>query len=105
MAQLQAYGYPGNVRELINLIERMVIMSEGDAIGLSDLPAEVRSAVPVFQRFTAEKMPLAQTVKAFERYLIQEALKRHQSPVQAARELGIHYSTLWRKLGKPSVAE
>jgi len=100
MAQLQAYAYPGNVRELINVIERMVVMSEGDTIGLSDLPAEIRSATPVFQRYAAEKLPLAQAVQAFERYMIEETMKRHQSPVRAARELGIHYTTLWRKLGK-----
>jgi len=104
MAQLQAYGYPGNVRELINLIERIVIMSEGDTIGLASLPAEVRSAAPDFGRFCAENMPLAEAVQAFERYMIQETLKRHQSPVHAARELGIHYSTLWRKLGKSQAA-
>lgn len=100
MAQLQTYDYPGNVRELINLIERMIIMSEGDTIGLENLPAEVRCASPDFQRFRTQKMPLAQAVQAFERYMIQETMKRHKSPAQAAKELGIHYSTLWRKLGK-----
>ena len=41
---LMRYDFPGNVRELINLVERMIVMSEGLVISLSDLPGELRES-------------------------------------------------------------
>ncbi len=46
MAVLGSYAWPGNIRELENTIERIVILSQGDEIGVEDLPAEVRAGAP-----------------------------------------------------------
>ena len=46
MEALVTYQWPGNVRELENTIERIVILAQGDEIGVQDLPAEVRMGAP-----------------------------------------------------------
>jgi two-component system response regulator AtoC len=44
LALLQAYPWPGNVRELRNAVERMTVLSRGDAITVADVPPEIREA-------------------------------------------------------------
>ena len=47
MDRLMRYNYPGNVRELINIMERMMIMSDGNLISISDLPAEFKETATI----------------------------------------------------------
>lgn len=98
--RLMGYDYPGNVRELINIMERMIIMSEGDVIGVSDLPLEVRQAEGQFQEPVGEGITLKAALQAFETRMIAAALRRHGTMSLAAKALGIHPTTLWRKLGR-----
>ncbi|MEW6137062.1 MAG: sigma 54-interacting transcriptional regulator [Thermodesulfobacteriota bacterium] len=98
--RLMGYDYPGNVRELINIMERMIIMSEGDVIGVSDLPREVRQAKGHFQEPVGEGITLKAALQAFETRMIAAALRRHGTMSLAAKALGIHPTTLWRKLGR-----
>jgi PAS domain S-box-containing protein len=97
---LQKYAYPGNIRELVHLVERMFTMSERDVIEGGDLPSEVRSSAPALPRVGAGDMTLDRAMNAFEEHIVRDVLKRSSSPQEAARALGIHYSTLWRKLKK-----
>ncbi|MFH1034157.1 MAG: sigma 54-interacting transcriptional regulator [Pseudomonadota bacterium] len=96
--RLMHYHYPGNVRELINIMERMMVMSEGDQITLADLPGEFRQAGFGRPEDWEEGASLKAAVEALERRLIKGALARHQSTALAARALGVHPSTLWRKM-------
>jgi len=95
---LMRYGYPGNVRELLNMVERMVIMSEGEAITLADLPGELRPAPGGAAPPLPEGLGLKDTVAALEAQVIRRALDAHPSLAQTARALGVHPSTLWRKI-------
>ncbi len=98
---LMRYDYPGNVRELINIMERMIVMSEGDLISLADLPGELKQpAASRSEPWGEEGLTLKQAVEALETHLIRGALKRHESVALAARALGVHPSTLWRKLAR-----
>ena len=97
MDRLVSYDYPGNVRELINLLERMVVMSEGEVITLEDLPGELREQ-EVGEELGKGGMTLKAAVEALERRMIAQALERWGSPRRAAMELGVHPSTLWRKM-------
>jgi PAS domain S-box-containing protein len=97
---LQKYAYPGNVRELIHIIERIFTMSEKEIIEADELPAEVLSSAPVIPRLGRRDMTLARALDMYAEHLLRDVLKRSGSPCEAARTLGIHYSTLWRKLKK-----
>ena len=93
---LGAYEFPGNVRELENILERAVIFARGPTIDAGDLEIGPSGPKP-----TDETTPPAEpgTLKQHERRLIQEALARWQgNRTRAARELGISRRTLFNKI-------
>ncbi len=85
--QLMGYTWPGNVRELRNVADRCVLGIEGGSPPFG----EVRPDGP---------QPLAETVEAFERALIAEALRRHGSLARAAEALVVAKTTLHDKIRK-----
>jgi PAS domain S-box-containing protein len=100
--RLMMHNFPGNVRELINLMERMIVMSEGEVITLADLPRQLRSA-PLGEigegvDWSDGEYTLKAALEAFESHLILGALHRNDSMAAAARTLGTKPSTLWRKV-------
>jgi PAS domain S-box-containing protein len=100
MDRLMRYNYPGNVRELINIMERMMIMSEGNLISISDLPVELREQTHSNIDMFEDGMTLGKAMDQFEGRVIVRALVRHKTLLKAARSLGIHPTTLWRKMTK-----
>jgi transcriptional regulator with PAS, ATPase and Fis domain len=94
MGVLTAHDYPGNVRELQNIIEHaFVLLGEGQ-IGLDHLPPEL---VPV-SRLPGARRNIDETVKAAEAQAIQEALAHNGgNRLASARALGMHKSTFFRK--------
>ncbi|MFH1032913.1 MAG: sigma 54-interacting transcriptional regulator [Pseudomonadota bacterium] len=98
-AAVLRYSFPGNVRELENLVERVLIMSRGQEISLEDLPPEVRQVSASSPGvIAAADVNLRQRMQALEGEIIKESLKRHGSQRRAARHLGISQATLARKL-------
>jgi Nif-specific regulatory protein len=100
---LRAYGYPGNVRELENILRRAVILARGPRLGLADLPprvAEARVAVkaPPTTRagLRAERTRAAATAsEAVERAFLTELLTTtHGNVAEAARRAGMNRSWL-----------
>jgi PAS domain S-box-containing protein len=98
--RLMGYDYPGNVRELINIVEVMAIMSEGPSIGLADAPGEIRQSLPGAGDPLLAGLTLKAAVQAFEVRLVKQALNRHGTVHRAAEALGVHPTTLWRKLAR-----
>jgi len=91
IAQLRKYPFPGNVRELENAIEHAFVMCHDKEISPTHLPPNILSEV--VSRDGNGSDP------ANEETLIKEALIRHKGHrTMVARELGIHRSTLWRKM-------
>ncbi len=92
LARLMDYDYPGNVRELENIIEQAFVLCRGGLIEVRHLPVELRPA--------GEEPAVAPvSLEAMERRLISDALKRHRgNRSRAAAELGIDASTLYRKI-------
>jgi PAS domain S-box-containing protein len=97
MARLMAYSFPGNVRELENVVERAFILCQGDRIGVEHLPTSIVQ-LPVTVAGTI--VPTTTTsIAAAEREAVRAALERnHGNRTRAAAELGIHRTTLIRKL-------
>jgi PAS domain S-box-containing protein len=94
MARLMEYDYPGNVRELENIIEQAFVLCRGGLIELHHLPPELR---PFGSIGTARFQPTS--LRAMEKHLICETLQRYRgNRGKAARELGIDASTLYRKI-------
>jgi DNA-binding NtrC family response regulator len=93
-AVLRAYSYPGNVRELQNIIERAVALAEGDTVTLADLP-------PDLQDFPSLANGRWHTLEEQEREYIQRVLEfTHNHIGESARILDLPRTTLWRKMKK-----
>ena len=100
------YDFPGNVRELENIIEHAAILTKGIEIQSRHLPSylrrrhELSPALPSIPE--GEDMSVLDNV---ERDLIVRALERHRGrTAAAARDLGVHRSTLWRKIKRYGIA-
>ncbi len=95
---LAHHWWPGNLRELRNTIERAVIVSQGCAIGLADLPEPIRQRHP----FTSDPITVGQrvTLRRLEEEHIRRVLANTASLDQASEILGIDPSTLYRKRRK-----
>jgi two-component system NtrC family response regulator len=94
---LLRYDYPGNVRELENLVERAVVLSRSDVIGRGDLPLTLEEAEAPGEPQTQ----LTAAVEGLERRMIKDALKRADGvQTRAADLLGITERALRYKLKK-----
>ncbi|MCG8635540.1 MAG: sigma 54-interacting transcriptional regulator [Desulfobacterales bacterium] len=97
---LSQYDFPGNVRELENLVRRLVTMTEKDLIDLGDLPPMSSGSVPVMPPDSSEGPGYQDEVAAFEFRRLTEAVEQYGSQRKAAKALGISQATLSRKLKK-----
>ncbi len=94
MAGLMEHDFPGNVRELENIVEQAFVLARGEIIETRDLPPELRPS-------EARKSPDFGhvSIKAMEKRLIEETLRRHEgNRRKAAQDLGVNPSTLYRKI-------
>ena len=106
MATLQAYDWPGNVRQLRNVIDWLLIMAPGDArepIRAEMLPAEIGSDAPAVVRWDKSgeimSLPLRDAREVFEReYLIAQVTRFGGNISRTAAFIGMERSALHRKL-------
>jgi NtrC-family two-component system response regulator AlgB len=90
---LVAYRWPGNLRELVNVLERVVILARGATLGVDLLPEELQHGLR-----RQPDVPLAEeSLEAAERRHLVSVLARHPTLESAAKALGIDPSTLYRK--------
>jgi transcriptional regulator with PAS, ATPase and Fis domain len=100
------YDFPGNVRELENIIEHAMILTKGIEIQPRNLPSYLsnKQREPLARAKISEEQDLA-VLERVERDLIASALGRNGgNTAAAAKELGIHRSTLWRKMKRYGIA-
>jgi len=102
LKMLMAYDWPGNVRELESVIERALLLGEGDLIVPADLPASLRPGAAAPRRATELEIPdTGIDLEAVERSLILKALDKAGGNVtRAARLLGLSRRTLQYRLEK-----
>jgi DNA-binding NtrC family response regulator len=102
MNVLVQYSYPGNIRELENVIERAVVFCDGNFITLSDLPVFLRETLE--DDLVFEGLTLPEKVKKLERNEIQRALRNNGGiKSKAARALGITERILSYKIKTYSI--
>ncbi|MCP3979302.1 MAG: sigma-54-dependent Fis family transcriptional regulator [bacterium] len=109
MEHLTAYDWPGNIRELRNVLERIMILEDKEQIGLEDLPSEIVGNAPqtgenatVGRTRSDVVLPLGTlTLEDLERGAIEQALERtSRNQVKAAKLLGISRDTLRYRMKK-----
>jgi transcriptional regulator with GAF, ATPase, and Fis domain len=100
MELLQAYDFPGNVRELQNEVQRLVIQIEGDGFVTPELLSQrIRQVEGLVERIKPTKGTLKETMDQIERWLLVEALREHDNNKTAtAKTLGITREGLHKKL-------
>jgi two-component system, NtrC family, response regulator AlgB len=91
---LAAYHWPGNTRELVNVLERAVILSQGDSIKPDHLPDCLLGRAP---RAPADTPTNRLSLEELERQHIERVLADSGTLEEAATRLGINPTTLWRK--------
>ena len=93
LERLSRYAFPGNVRELANLVDRLGVTARADTIDVADLPPEIAAPAP------ARAVPgrLREAVRRVEASLLRDALERYGTQEQAARHLGVGQATVARK--------
>ena len=100
------YDFPGNVRELENIIEHATILTKGIEIQFRHLPSYLARKHEV--SLAPASLPEGENMSVLdnvERDLIVRALERHRGrSAAAAKELGVHRSTLWRKIKRYGIA-
>jgi DNA-binding NtrC family response regulator len=94
--KLIAYAWPGNIRELANVIERAVVLGEGPELTVHHLPARVIGAQPAA---VSDEVPYHDAVNSYRRELIVRALASAQgNRAAAAKNLGLHRTHLMKLL-------
>lgn len=94
---ISKYDFPGNVRELENLMKRLVTMTEGDIIEAKHLPSIFLQG-DILNTGPTEEMNYQEKINSFELKIINDAIKKYGSQRKAGKALGISQSTLSRKL-------
>lgn len=106
---LIGYEWPGNVRQLQNVVERCVVLASGDTITVDDLPAEIRDEESQFKSavdLLPSRLNLADTLEKIEAALVRRALAQNDFvKVKTAESLGISKSLLQYKLKKYHLTE
>jgi DNA-binding NtrC family response regulator len=100
---LQGYAFPGNVRELENLLERGVALANGSTLELAHLPDDLkRMSLEVFRREGGRFRSLDEQEKAYIEWVLKEVDGNRS---RAAAILGLDRVTLWRKLKRYRITE
>jgi two-component system NtrC family response regulator len=101
---LMKYNYPGNVRELENIVERAVVLTRGKVITLSDLPMNIKGFKEEKTIPELGEMTLTEQVEALEKELIYDALQESKgNQTKAGKLLGLTERNLRYKLKKYNI--
>jgi transcriptional regulator of acetoin/glycerol metabolism len=96
MGALKSYYWPGNIRELQNVIERAVALCTSNMVEIADLPDEIRRHSPEDDQIV---LPVGSSMDEIERQAILQTLRKTGGDKElAARLLGIGLATLYRRL-------
>ncbi|WP_432408141.1 sigma 54-interacting transcriptional regulator [Wukongibacter sp. M2B1] len=95
------YSWPGNIRELENIIERLIVTTNKDLIEEKDLPIFLLEEDNSIEKIKLEGiMPLKEATEILEKKLIEKVYKRYNTTYEMANALGVNQSTIVRKIQK-----
>lgn len=101
LSLFEAYHWPGNIRELKHLIERIVVLADDDEITAEFISPFLNFAGTKHQQpLVTDVIPLKEAQQSLEKQLIQLAMKRYKTTTKAAEVLGVSQSTVSRKYSK-----
>lgn len=107
--KFEEYSWPGNIRELRNLIERLVVMCPDDTITIKDLPtticAELKCQEPDKGIVVNSVMPVNEALEIVEKQLIEKAYQQYSTTRQMAEYLKISPSSIVRKAAKYGITK
>jgi transcriptional regulator with PAS, ATPase and Fis domain len=101
------YDFPGNIRELANIIERLVVVTERKRIEAGDLPNAITDyiAKEIPNSFLSEGIPLKDALEKYENLIIERTIKKYGSQRDAAKALKVDQGTISRKIKKYSISK
>ncbi|MEO7651534.1 MAG: helix-turn-helix domain-containing protein, partial [Bryobacteraceae bacterium] len=101
LSYFSAYRWPGNIRELENVIERLVVLAPGGEITIEDLPEALTRKRPAFETLQMELSPEGISLESIERQLILQALIRFNwNQTHAAKYLDLSRKKLIYRMEK-----
>jgi DNA-binding NtrC family response regulator len=101
LAVFNSYSWPGNIRELRNVVERAVVLSGSSTIGLAELPDKIKT-----QDISTGMQTLKDKLDYCEEKIVKEALQANDwRKEETALQLGVDLATLYRKIKKLGIAE
>jgi DNA-binding NtrC family response regulator len=101
MSYLQSYEWPGNIRELENLMERAIVLNKSGILKIKDFPLFVSQDAAEEEININVSNDLTEVVDSFEKKIILKALRENNfNKLRTAEKLGIHRSTFMSKLKK-----
>jgi DNA-binding NtrC family response regulator len=109
-----SYDWPGNIRELRNFIERLVLLSDINAHEINDFPNTLLHNFAVPDNYDQQSLPssnmmlssadsnltLEEQLAIYEKGILKQALVKYGSQIQAAKALGMNPSTMSRRIAK-----
>lgn len=104
---LSRYDFPGNIRELANIAERLVVITENERIEARDLPNAIADyiAKQIPSSFLYEGIPLKDALEKCESLIIEKAIKKYGSQREMAKALKVDQGTISRKIKKYSLSK
>jgi len=103
LSVLMQHDFPGNIRELENIIEYAFVLCRGDVIRTGHLSREITSSVKNHSAEPALQLPSSHLDAAEKEAIIEALLRHHNNRGKTAAFLGINKSTLWRKMKKYNI--
>lgn len=101
IAALESYSWPGNIRELQNVVERAVLLGKTEAIHAADLPRDIAGSPVIRVARSGEQRTLKEALEEPERQIILEVLEAHNWNRNATADaLGVNRTTLYKKMKK-----
>ena len=99
MKELEEHDWPGNIRQLKNVIESMVVISNDEYISLNDVPW-ISSAGSAGMAEPAGEKSLQQMLDDYEKSILMRAKRKHGSSRKIGESLKVDQSTIVRKMNK-----
>ncbi len=103
------YSWPGNIRELQNIIERLLVLNEGEEISIKDLPQELsniyeyKNHKEIDDIINIKLNGVMPTFKEYEKEIIKKAMKKYKTCNKAAKALGLTNKTVSAKVQKYNI--